>query len=450
MPTFPVILTSFLLGAQLSLASPTVSRLRQWDISSYCNAPHVNVSHYEPPEEGEELLHLSIMMRHHKVGTLATELRAPSTLVPDELEINNGVPWDCSGVNQFTYDGGGGRLSNAVTIPPGHPFREQIWTGSCEVGQLTPGGFQDSKTHGKDLWEVYHAQLGFLQAVQPSEISVRTTHVDRTKHVASGVLAGMDPSSAKRKWPAHAQPQLENSLVPNYKCPRADSLLSAAQAAPFWQDVLKRNSALKKRLDAVLGTESSTISLSSFVLYQDILTARTCNDHPLPCNAAGDCVSEEDAEEIFELGNFELDYLFHQAESATEYVQLTFGVFFSELANALEAPEHRLALYDAHDLSVIRLAAGLEIFPLRWPRLGSEIVIEIWRDGNNDRFVRVLYDGETVDSLKWTPFYEFLDLLRRQVPDHIVERCAEASLSVQVPGKVKGAEWLQDPFTLQY
>ncbi|KAH9033546.1 histidine phosphatase superfamily [Lactarius pseudohatsudake] len=301
MPTFPVILTSFLLGAQLSLASPTVSRLRRWDISSYCNAPH----------------------------------RTPSTLVPDELEINNGVPWDCSGVNQFTYDGGGGRLSNAVTIPPGHPFREQIWTGSCEVGQLTPGGFQDSKTHGKDLWEVYHAQLGFLQAVQPSEISVRTTHVDRTKHVASGVLAGMDPSSAKRKWPAHAQPQLEsnvvsaeNSLVPNYKCPRADSLLSAAQAAPFWQDVLKRNSALKKRLDTVLGTESSTISLSyslstpnhqsAVVLYQDILTARTCNNHPLPCNAAGDCVSEEDAEEIFELGNFELDYLFHLAENATD------------------------------------------------------------------------------------------------------------------------------------
>ncbi|KAH9033543.1 hypothetical protein EDB85DRAFT_1890216 [Lactarius pseudohatsudake] len=96
------------------------------------------------------------------------------------------------------------------------------------------------------------------------------------------------------------------------------------------------------------------------------------------------------------------------------------------------------------------LRSGLEIFPLCWPRLGSEIIIEIWRDGNNDRFVRVLYDGETVDSLKWTPFYEFLDLLRRQVPDHIVERCAEASLSVQVPGKVKGAEWPQDPFTFQY
>jgi len=50
---------------------------------------------------------------------------------------------------------------------------------------------------------------------------------------------------------------------------------------------------------------------------------------------------------------------------------------FSELADALSAPEHRLALYVAHDSSIVRLAAGLEIFPLRWPRLGSEIVIEV-------------------------------------------------------------------------
>jgi hypothetical protein len=54
---------------------------------------------------------------------------------------------------------------------------------------------------------------------------------------------------------------------------------------------------------------------------------------------------------------------------------------FAELANALTAPEHHLALYVAHDTSIVRLAAGLGIFPLRWPRLGSEIVIEVrrWR-----------------------------------------------------------------------
>lgn len=53
------------------------------------------------------------------------------------------------------------------------------------------------------------------------------------------------------------------------------------------------------------------------------------------------------------------------------------GVFLSELADALEAPQHDLSLYVAHDSSIVRLAAALEIFPLRWPRLGSEIAIEV-------------------------------------------------------------------------
>jgi hypothetical protein len=48
---------------------------------------------------------------------------------------------------------------------------------------------------------------------------------------------------------------------------------------------------------------------SAVTFYQDILTSRVCNDHPLPCNAAGDCVSKEDAAEIFELGNLEFEYV---------------------------------------------------------------------------------------------------------------------------------------------
>jgi hypothetical protein len=53
------------------------------------------------------------------------------------------------------------------------------------------------------------------------------------------------------------------------------------------------------------------------------------------------------------------------------------GVMFSELADALKEPKHRFALYVAHDTSIVRVAAGLGVFPLHWPRLGSEFVIEV-------------------------------------------------------------------------
>ncbi|KAI0264145.1 phosphoglycerate mutase-like protein [Gloeopeniophorella convolvens] len=387
-----------------------------WNISDYCNAPHVNASHYEHPTEDAELVHLSVLMRHHK--------RAPVALVPDERSINVGIGWDCTCAKQFTYGGGGARLYHTVRTPPNHPFAQQIWPGTCEEGQLTAGGFNDAREHGKDFWGLYHDHLDFLHAVEPTEINVRTTYIDRTKQVASAMLAGMEPLTAERDWASHSQPQRIDSLVPNYKCPRADALQAAAQAAPKWQAILKKNEALKARLDAVLGTkDSKAVWPNSFMFYQDVLTSRVCNDHPLPCNTAGDCVSEEDAAQIFELGNIEFDYLWHTANNATESNQLTFGAMFSELADGLESPRHRLMLYVAHDLSVVRLASGLEIFPIHWPKLGSEIVIEIWKDKHDERFVRVLYDGAVVRHLGWTPLERFLQHLRRQVPKDLFEKC---------------------------
>lgn len=70
-------------------------------------------------------------------------------MVPNERDINVGTAWNCSNTKQFTYAGGGARLSHSVTTPPGHPFARKIWAGSCEEGQLTAGGFHDSRMHGK-------------------------------------------------------------------------------------------------------------------------------------------------------------------------------------------------------------------------------------------------------------------------------------------------------------
>lgn len=89
---------------------------------------------------------------------LKSQQRAPVALVPNERGINEGIEWDCSHVRQFTYDGGGTRLSHSVTTPPDHPFAQQIWAGSCEEGQLTAGGFHDSRIHGK-VWDFLFAIL---------------------------------------------------------------------------------------------------------------------------------------------------------------------------------------------------------------------------------------------------------------------------------------------------
>jgi|SRR3984957_20224185 len=78
-------------------------------------------------------------------------------------------------------------------------------------------------------------------------------------------------------------------------------------------------------------------------------------------------------------------YIWNSAENATTYVQLTFGVFFSELARNFKLFQagkeaYLMRFYVGHDGSMIRLAAGLgigKIQRLRWPALGSEIVMEV-------------------------------------------------------------------------
>jgi 2-phosphoxylose phosphatase len=58
----------------------------------------------------------------------------------------------------------------------------------------------------QDLWELYHDHLGFLRAVDPNEIWVRTSTEDRTMQVAGAMLAAMDPFVAGLPWPVYTQP----------------------------------------------------------------------------------------------------------------------------------------------------------------------------------------------------------------------------------------------------
>ncbi|KAH9976993.1 phosphoglycerate mutase-like protein [Russula compacta] len=395
-----------------------------WNTYNFCNAPHINAAHYELPPNlntslGAQLVHVSVVTRHHK--------RTPDNLAPSERELNPPTGWTCSnaGAVQFTFDLGGAAIAHDATTPPDHPFASTIWSGSCDAGQLTPEGLFDAGQHGRDLWELYHSRLGFLRVVDHHEIRVRTSTEDRTMQVAAMMLAAMDPSTAGQPWFVHTQPASIDSLVPAYPCPTADAVRNAFQAVPAWTDHLQANAPLKARLDAVFGTAGLDAWASWYDHFFDALTARTCHGHPLPCNAAtGTCVSDADAASVFAIGDFEYDYIWHAAQNASTYNSLTFGAFFAELADALAAPifPHRLALYVGHDGSLVRLLAGLGAVPLRWPSFGSEVVFEVW-EALGTRFVRVFHEGTVLSGMEWVRLDKFIQRLRALVPDQLFEQC---------------------------
>ncbi|THH16964.1 hypothetical protein EW146_g3768 [Bondarzewia mesenterica] len=388
-----------------------------WNTYNYCNAPHVNAKYYEPPPlEEAELVYLNVMIRHHK--------RTPDNLYPSENELNPAAGWDCSNFLEFSYGGGGVRVFHNTVTPPTHPFISQIWNGTCDEGQLTKGGFKDAISHGKDFWGVYHDKLGFLESVNEHDIYIRTSVADRTFQVASGLFV-WNGSCNRSVLLAHLHSAIS----------RADAIRAAYQSIPAWTNHLGQNAELKARLDATLGTAGISAWATWYDHFFDTFTSRTCNGHTLPCNSTGACVSEADASKVHAIGDFEYNYIWNTAENSTTYNQLTFGVMFSELAQNLisfrsGSESHKLRFYVGHDGSMIRLASGLGLgksAPLRWPALGSEIVMEVWKAPKEQLFVRVLHEGTPVQALQWTPLDKFIGLLRAQVPENLFERCMQTS-----------------------
>ncbi|KAI0633152.1 phosphoglycerate mutase-like protein [Trametes polyzona] len=395
-----------------------------WNTYNYCNAPHVNAEHYRAPTHAShaKLVNLNAVIRHHK--------RTPDNLYPKENELNT-FPWECADFMQYSYGGGGARIFHETASPPWHPFLSQIWNGTCDEGQLTKGGLEDAIRHGQDFWSVYHHELGFLTSVNERDIFIRTSTETRTFQVAGGILVGMDPRMSTQTFPVTTQPSPIDSIPPSYPCPNADAIRSAFQSIPAWTDHLEANADLKARLDSTLGTAGLDAWASWYDHFFDTFSSRTCHGHPLPCNSTGACVSDADAAKVFAIGDFEYNYIWNAAENATAYSQLDFGVFMLELAQNFKLfrsgeDPYKLRFYVGHDGTMIRLAALLglgKLGPLRWPALGSEIILEVWETEKEGHFVRIIHEGTPVQGLDWQPLDAFIHALEEQIPADIFARC---------------------------
>ena len=84
----------------------------------------------------------------------------------------------------------------------------------------------------------------------------------------------------------------------------------------------------------------SEYSLSNYLLtdqlssgYYDNLSAKQCHDKSLLCsvNDTSLCVTQDEANEVYHLGNWEYSYYFRNAPNSTLYSTLNCGVWVLEL-----------------------------------------------------------------------------------------------------------------------
>src|SRR5882757_6387192 len=83
----------------------------------------------------------------------------------------------------------------------------------------------------------------------------------------------------------------------------------------------------------------NTYISSWFDHYFDNLSSKECHGKHLPCSVSNRslCITQEDANKVYSMGQLEYDLVFSQADTALKYCTLRYGVFLWELIAHLRA-----------------------------------------------------------------------------------------------------------------
>lgn len=379
---------------------------------NWCNMPHVNPATYPKlPKQyaSYELVYAEAIHRHHK--------RTPYSSNAFPVEAYG---WDCTDEALYYYGAPAPSIKHAnhsaqsywaVAKSPQNPFSVQGFSGSCDYPQITKAGLDDSWQHGVDLWGVYGKMLRLIPK-HPSEKQFRISVSNNviTSQVAGMLLNGM--LGASDSYPLHVEPPSVAALEPTYSCPFASGSFSSygvGSSAPNWTVHLTDSRPLVDKLDAISGVNPSDNGWhQSWDHYFDNLSARLCHQKPLPCNITNPtlCVTQEQANEVFRLGQYEYSFIYRDAPQSLAASVASYGVWVGQLAAHLREasavtrrkPEMAYRHNVAHDGSVSRLLSILQLDEMVWPGMGSEVVFELYRNEHAKFFVRILWSGQVLKS----------------------------------------------------
>ncbi|KAG6828631.1 hypothetical protein H0H92_007223 [Tricholoma furcatifolium] len=305
---------------------------------NWCNMPHVRTREYKTPSSDYTLEYVEVIQRHHK--------RTPYS---SNTFFKEDIPWSCEGQGPEyglrTASGSGADVPDIqwqATTNPLNPWTNTIGPGfvnsTCQFPQITDQGLADAMTHGEDLRAVYASRLGLSTILDPTITTIRVTNNQITSQVASGLVKGLFPSTTDAQ--VLIQSDTYDSLEPAYSCSAANALSSAITGNQTWIDHLTDAAGVYAQLDAISGISNPDNGgwHVSFDHYYDNLSAKQCHGKPLPCdlNSTSTCVSQELADTVYRLGNWEYSWQFRDAPQSAQYSTLHYGAWVLELQGHLQ------------------------------------------------------------------------------------------------------------------
>jgi len=95
------------------------------------------------------------------------------------------------------------------------------------------------------------------------------------------------------------------------------------------------------------------------------------------------------------------------------------GKFVEELCKSMkERSCKKMYLYSAHDTTLMALLMVLDQWNNQWPLFSASICFEVYSDTDNNKYVRVLYNGEALildndAKNQYLPLYTFLTQMNK-------------------------------------
>ncbi|ORX37384.1 histidine phosphatase superfamily [Kockovaella imperatae] len=406
----------------------------EYGIYNWCAMPHVRKEEYQKVSSDYTLKYLEVIQRHNK--------RTPYS---SNTFFKEDISWDCEGEGPYAY----ARNANQFNTTPIYwqaevntlnPFEYTVGPGfinsTCQFPMETSAGLEDSRVHGEDFRGVYGDMLQFLPLSSEREkYQWRVTNNPITSQTLAGYAAGIYPDIDD--YYALIQSDAYDSLEPAFSCPAASAIKAAQLASDPWIAHLNESQTLREKMNNISGIAANDTAgwHNSWDHYYDNLSAKQCHQKALPCslNDTSLCASQEDANAIYRLGNWEYSYWWRGDTNSTLRSVLTMGPWYRELqghfADVVSGKSCMKYYHNfAHDGSMAPALGILQIDEPVWPGMASELVFELYEKASN-YFLRILWGGQplktstpmgTLDMISLDDFNSYLD---NMFPEDFVAAC---------------------------
>jgi hypothetical protein len=287
---------------------------------------------------------------------------------------------------------------------------------------LTKNGEQQLFQIGLHLRKKYISQLGFLSGrFDPTQVYVRSTDIDRTMQSAMSLLLGMYPPETRNDMtiPIHTREGRVETMYPIQRhCRKLRHLIQAQKDSQEYKD-FTTGFAQKMALYPQLQDESGTPEN-----WHNTIQMHLLNDMPIPKYVTPDLIS------TFEEMASKEEVMMHTKEIS----RLSIGQFLLEISQHFNHPKFKMYLYAGHDSTIIPMLSALDVYDGRFPPVATQVIFEMYRDGNKTRWLRIHYRDKDLqipnvsykkfngmNVCKWSDFEPILKMVSLTEKEYVEE-----------------------------